>query len=404
MFGMLLSLALTLSAPLAHACPTIATGTTSPLSFETAQVAIVRQGNSTTFSVSINPLGEGQGFALVLPVPELLEESQIRTLDPLVFATLDAYSGARHVADAGCPTFQWPSLGNDYNLSSAPDDGGGVTVEAEYLVGEYQITILSSEESTALGTWLDENGYYLPPGAEPRLAEYIDAGSFFLAAKVADAAAVADGTPLSPLQIQYDSDVFAIPLRLATLNSPGEQEMVIYAINDTADGRAGISNYPEFDVTSQCIWGDPAVDDFETFYEDRFRTFWAEQDDAAWTVEYAGTWGDCNPCSNVSIDETHLAALGFVGGPQQHFLTRIHARYTPEQADEDLTLYHSQITEPKVTSFADDTKLNHKCIDTCEELDSGKSCSCGGNGGPAGLLALAVGVVAIVGRRRDPRG
>lgn len=396
---MFLPFALAMSLPAAHACPTIATGTTNPLSFETAQVAVVRQGTRTTFSVSINPLGDKQGFALVLPVPQLLQESQVKTLDPQIFADLDAYSGARHVSDAGCPQFQWPSLAQDYSLSYSSGDDS-VTVEAEYLVGEYRITILSAEESSSLDTWLRTNGYSLPPGAEPRLAEYIEAGSYFLAAKVADEAAMADGTPLSPLQIQYESELFSIPLRLATLNSPGEQEMVIYAINDREEGRAAISNYPEFEVPSGCIWGDPAIDDFAEFYDDRFRTFWEQQNDAAWTVEYAGSQGDCNPCSSVSIDETHLAALGFEGDARSHFLTRIHARYTPEQADEDLALYHSRIGDVKVTSFADDTKLNNECIDTCEELDSGKACGCNGAGGTTGVVALGMGLLATFARRR----
>lgn len=402
---MSLSVVLALSLPpTAFACPTIATGTTNPLNFETAQVAIVRQGDHTTFSVSINPLGEKQGFALVLPVPELLLESQVRTLDPSVFAALDGYSGPRHVTDAGCPSDQglFPQESTADSAGADESGDGAVTVEAEYLVGEYQVTILSAEESNALGTWLTANGYYLPEGAEPRLSEYIEAGSYFLAAKVADEAAAADGTPLSPLQISYQSEIFSIPLRLATLNSPGEQDMVIYAINDMADGRAGIANYPEFEVASGCIWGDPARDEFVGFYADRFREAWARQGDAAWTVEYAGAFGDCNPCSNVSIDETHLADLGFTGDAWNHYLTRMHARYTPEQADQDLTIYHSGIAGPKVSSFADDNKANRTCIDTCEAVDARAAgeCSCGSGAQPEGLAALAVAVLAAVRRRR----
>ena len=73
---------LLLAVSLALPCPTVATGTPSSLSFDTAQVAIVRQDNRTTFSVSINPVGDPQAFALVMPVPEVLAQDEVTTLDP----------------------------------------------------------------------------------------------------------------------------------------------------------------------------------------------------------------------------------------------------------------------------------------------------------------------------------
>ena len=41
----------------------------------------------------------------------------------------------------------------------------GVTIEARYTVGEYDILILSAKESGGLETWLTENGYRIPAGA-----------------------------------------------------------------------------------------------------------------------------------------------------------------------------------------------------------------------------------------------
>jgi MYXO-CTERM domain-containing protein len=349
----------------AFACPTIATGTPSELSFDTAQVAIARQGNRTTFSVSINPLGEPQDFALVLPVPEILKENEIKTLDPEIFAYFDAYSAPRRVDDAGCPVdYDADGAGGDGGGGS--DDTGGVGVEAEYLIGEYQIVILSAEESGSLGEWLDANGYYLPEGADERLQEYIDIGSYFLAAKVAEEAAVASGEALSPLQVSYDSEAFYIPIRLATLNSPGVQNMVIYALTDlNGGGRAGISNYTEFEVPDRCIWLNDA-DDFNAFYDQQFTEAWQELDDAGWTVEFAGTYYDCNPCTGVYISPEQVAELGFDESAGDHHLTRIKMRYTPEQAVQDLMLYSSGIYEPEVTAFADDNSLNRKCVDACD--------------------------------------
>ncbi len=421
-------LTLLLGVASALACPTIATGTPSALSFDVAQVAIVRQGDRTTFSVSINPVGEAQRFALVMPVPEILAESDITTLDSTIFANLDGYSAPRHVTDAGCGS----SYGGGASADTADsdqeggDDRGNVDVEAHYLVGDYEIVILSADESSGLNDWLDAHGYYLPSGAEPRLAEYIDAGSYFLAAKVADAAATASGESLSPLQISYTNDVFSIPLRLATLNSPGQQDMVIYAINDVADGRVGIANYPEFDVTDKCIWGKAADDDFPTIYEGLFTSAWQAMDAAAWTVEYAGGAWDCNPCSGTNLSDEDLAALGFVGGLENHHLTRLRMRYTPEQAQADLTLYGSGIYEPEVTSYADDDKNNYNCVESfCDgtptpyvdengnvwdddgeleedaaDKEAGGGCGCATGPASGAGAALVLGAVLLARRRR----
>ena len=44
----------------------------------------------------------------------------------------------------------------------------GVTVEAQYTVGEYDIVILSAKQSDGLETWLQENGYKIPARSASR--------------------------------------------------------------------------------------------------------------------------------------------------------------------------------------------------------------------------------------------
>ena len=383
----------------AWACPTIVTATPSHLSFDTARVAIVHQDGRTTFSVSVNPLGDRQTFALVLPVPEVLAKDEVRTLDGEIFQRLDLYTSPRRVSDAGCPYESDADADTD---SDTDYDGGGgsdagVEVEATYLVGEYEVNILSAEESTGLEAWLDANGYNLPEGAGPRLDEYIDAGSYFLAARVADEAVAANGSALSPLQVSYESPVFSIPIRLATLNSPGEQDMVIYTVNSETEGRVGISNYPEFRVPDGCRWGDPAERDFSAFYDDQFSEAWDAVGDAGWAVEFAGIGGGCTPCTGVIPTAEDLQDLGYDGDFGTYYLTRIHMRYTPEQADQDLTLYTSGIHTSRSQSYSDDLPWN-ECLDACGETadstpkravrDGACGCSDGGSAG-AFLIALA---------------
>src|SRR5574340_1177730 len=60
----------------------------------------------------------------------------------------------------------------------------GVTVEAQYTVGEYDILILSAKESAGLETWLSENGYRIPNGAASVLHSYLKQHMKFFVAKV----------------------------------------------------------------------------------------------------------------------------------------------------------------------------------------------------------------------------
>src|SRR5262245_14862687 len=84
----------------------------------------------------------------------------------------------------------------------------GVTIEAKFTVGEYQIVILSAKDSAGLETWLKQEKYSIPAGAEPLLRPYVESGSKWFVAKVDPAKIkMVDGrAALSPLRFHYDSE------------------------------------------------------------------------------------------------------------------------------------------------------------------------------------------------------
>lgn len=368
----------------ASACPTVATGTPNELTYDVAKTAIVRQGNKTSFTVSINPEGSPQSFALVMPVPGDLLADELGIVDSEVFGRLDGQTGLLTMADAGC----WPpydgyespcwdeeyadAAGGTGGSDGSDGSGGGaygdVEIEGEYTVGSYDITVLSASESADLFRWLNDNGYYVAEATVPVIQEYLDEGMNFLAARVSEEAEGADGTALTPLKIAYESEIFAIPIKLAAATSPGQQDMLIYAITDADDGRVGISNYDDLGVTDACIWNfeDPNVS-FGDFYEQRFAAAWQEAGEIGWQTEWAGVNWDCNPCSGYQISEQDLADLGFEG--TNHALTRLHVRYTRETATQDLVLYETRLQDSVVTSFANDDGNNRWCIDACDPDD-----------------------------------
>ena len=68
--------------------------------------------------------------------------------------------------------------------SSRRDRSLGVTVEAKFTVGEYDIVVLSAKESNGLETWLNSNGYKIPQGGKKLLQPYIRQKMKFFVAKV----------------------------------------------------------------------------------------------------------------------------------------------------------------------------------------------------------------------------
>ena len=102
-----------------------------------------------------------------------------------------------------------------YERTSAADGGGGgvaaatardagsganslgVKIEAQYTVGEYDILILSAQQSGGLETWLKENGYRIPAGASSVLGSYIRQNmQFFVAQGEPAASKRSSGSPI----------------------------------------------------------------------------------------------------------------------------------------------------------------------------------------------------------------
>ncbi len=218
-----------------------------------------------------------------------------------------------------------------------------VTIEAKFDVAEYQILILSAKEATGLEDWLKLNGFKIPADAEPLLRPYIESGSKFFVAKVdPKKVAMVDGhAALSPLRFSYDSEDFALPIRLGMANSSGKQDLIVNILS--ADKRYEVANYKNVFV--------PTNFDVKPGIKTRFGEFYAalfdktiEANPHAVVTEYAWTAVPnyhCDPCTNADITSPDLMTFGgdLVGGrlAQGYFvLTRLHARYGKDDMKDDL--------------------------------------------------------------------
>src|SRR6266700_187034 len=207
-----------------------------------SQVVLVRHEDKTVLTMANDYHGDPKEFAIVIPVPTFLEKDQIHIGDKALLDHLDAYSAPRLVEyfdPDPCMRREQDALSRRYGLAApmgaARKDSAsalGVKIEAEYTIGEYDILILSAEESSGLETWLTQNGYKIPKGAAGVLESYIKQNMRFFVAKVnLEEKARLGYTYLRPIQVAYESPKFMLPIRLGMVNANGPQELFIYALS-----------------------------------------------------------------------------------------------------------------------------------------------------------------------------
>jgi hypothetical protein len=222
----------------------------------------------------------------------------------------------------------------------------GVTIEARYLVGEYDILILSATQSDGLETWLTENGYTLPEGAGPVLGSYIAMGMKFFVAKVnLEEHAKQGGGVLRPLQIAFESPEFMLPIRLGMLNSKGSQDLLLYTL--TRNGRVETANYRTVRMPTDAEIPVMIKERFGETYKALYGQAVGRAGGAAVLLEYAWDMAWCDPCAADPLSAEELRELGvFWVNPgaglrapgQDVFVTRLHARYDAKSFPEDLRL------------------------------------------------------------------
>src|SRR5262245_84530 len=204
-----------------------------------SQVALVRNGERTFLTMANDFRGDLKEFAIVIPVPTFIKREQIEVTEKALLDHLDAYSAPRlveHFDEDPCRPVpaRMAAMAEDSAGSVRRKSGGkglGVTVEAQYTVGEYDILILSAEESGGLETWLRQNGYRIPAGASAVLGSYIKQGNRFFVAKVnLKEQAKLGFTYLRPLRVEFTTPKFMLPIRLGTVNADGPQDLFVYAL------------------------------------------------------------------------------------------------------------------------------------------------------------------------------
>ncbi len=321
-----------------------------------SQVVLVRHEDKTVITMVNDFKGDPKEFAVVIPVPTFIEQGQIHIGDKKIIDHLDAYTSPRLVEyfdGSPCQIRRWrEQLGSvtedkPFKSMRAPRRSLGVTVEAKYTVGEYDIVILSAKQGRGLETWLKENGYRIPDGATEVLASYIKQKTHFFVAKVNLGEHNKLGySYLRPIQVAYKSPKFVLPIRLGTINANGPQELFIYTL--TKDGRVEPTNYRTVKLPTGMGLPLHVKGRFKDFYRDMFNRQVEKEDMRAIFLEYAWDMNWCDPCAADPLSVKELRGLGVFWlqrptkqrGPKSLarnvFVTRMHVRYDAKHFPEDL--------------------------------------------------------------------
>ncbi len=379
-----------------------ATGAGPMLYNKSSQVIIVRDGERTVVTMSSDYEGDAKDFAMIVPVPEVLRKSDIRVVQQYIFQKIDAYTAPRMVEKwESDPCFFARMPKGDMIMSGKDNikgDGGGgksgasyqkkmeqleqalgIDVDAKYTVGEYDIVILGAKESEGLKIWLQINGYKLPKGADEVLDPYIKEGMKFFVAKVNLKEQRSKGLQtLRPLQIQYNSPRFMLPIRLGMANSKGTQDMTMYAF--TRKGRVEASNYRTVKLPTDrdiplFIRQDTL---FHPFCEAVFRHTWENEGKNIVMLEHAWDLSakhspKCAPCvaEKLKFADLREAGIWWVDSTRSGnytgdlFVTRLHVRYDRKTFPQDLQFTNT----PDQSSFQARYVIRHHAVtlDNCPE-------------------------------------
>ena len=338
---------------------------------KTSQVILVRDGNKTVITMYNDFKGDTKDFAMVVPVPVVLRKDDIKVVDQSIFQRLNDYSAPRLVEywdENPCyantqEDKMMPLAGkvaNEVVVTSAfGTKRSSVKIEAQYLVGEYDILILSAKESSGLKDWLNENGYKIPADAEEVLDPYIKSNLKFFVVKVNEKEKQKlNSNFLRPIQISFNSSKFMLPIRLGMANADGDQDLIVYAFSRR--GRIESTNYRNVDIVSNRKIPLFVQKNFGAFYGNLFTTQWAKEDKSVAFLEYA--WNvtpinqmKCDPCVGNPPTEQDLVQSGVWwlgkkdwndysglddeeidnGSKNVHF-TRLHFRYNRKSFAQDL--------------------------------------------------------------------
>jgi MYXO-CTERM domain-containing protein len=278
---------------------------------------------TVTAVIEIQYQGPTDKFSWLLPISSVPQGDQIAVASSLSFQRLQQATNPQYslttrvegVCDTQNQGFGGTATTGGLDLvgeggEPAAEHDGGVTVEASGLVGSFEWTVISVDQSLAAPAdsavaWLETNHYDVPDGAPGLLGPYLADGMYLLALKLVKGA---NAGSIRPIVLTYDATKPMIPIKLTAVAANDDMGVLAWVL---ADAQAVPKNYNALELNEARInWFNPnanynqvviaAADEaggqgFVTEYAQAGSSLagqlWTDLDESAWQddVKSAGT-------------------------------------------------------------------------------------------------------------------
>lgn len=189
------------------------------------EVSVVRwDGTQEQIVMQLTVDGDSDRAAWVMPVPR---RATVKLGDPALFDQLDTAAAPVHrdrhhfwPQDG-----DWPLVSGDGGPEAgAPPPGAGVgdrppvDVVGRQKLGPFDVARLTATDPNALGTWLNTNGFALPPRLSTALAPYVENRWEYVAVRLApETSGTTLRGALDPIHLTFSADEPVYPMRLSRL-------------------------------------------------------------------------------------------------------------------------------------------------------------------------------------------
>lgn len=289
--------------------------------FETQTVLVHRLADRVDLHVRMTVAPGAETFSWVLPAPA---GAELRLGDDALFDALDdltrPFVDLEYVgSNGGC------SPGDGAVGGAGPDD---VDVLETGRIGEYDYAIIGSADAAAAVTWLGDNGFAVPDGAEAALQPYADAGSNFVGVRLARPADDLDGstrpTPLVLSTPDAGDGLPAYPLGLSALSVERVLPVLIYVLGPE---RAAVTGAESATVSEVA---DRILDQRYLEYPEAVEVLQDEATGPLWVTDAV--------IVDPGADAPTIAALG--PADSRAVLTRLYARLPVERVQDAQLGWH----------------------------------------------------------------
>lgn len=251
----------------ALACGGFFCNQSQPVNQAAESIIFADNGDGTTTAViQIQYQGPSESFSWLLPISSVPDvETGIAVASNLALQRLQSATNPQYTltttVEGTCREQQGGgnpigSFGGGATAGpgapTASEDGGGVMVEASGIVGAFEYTVISLDETLtdpadAAVEWLGMNGYDVPSGAPALLAPYLEDGMYLLALKLTKGA---DSGSIRPIVLTYEGTEGSIPIKLTAVAANDDMGVLTWVLGES---RAVPKNYLSLELNEARI-------------------------------------------------------------------------------------------------------------------------------------------------------